>query len=420
MTKLVSPFVEFFYFDAGGGHRSAVTALQQVIAERFPEWRVRVVNLQELLAPVDPVLLLSGQIKHKHKLQSGKSVKVEDVYNSMIRRGWTYGTGTLLRGLQAGIKLLAPYMEDLLRQHWQNERPDIVVSLIPNFNRVMFRALRREYPDVPYVTVMTDIADYPPHFWQEKQDQFVICGSAEAVRQARAIGYRPESVFQVSGMILRPDFYRSEDKNRIEEREKLGLDPELPTALIMFGGNGSKVSKKIVKHMENANIRMQSIVMCGRNERLRENLREHASCCAVGFTEKVPDYMHLADFFIGKPGPGSISEALHMGLPVIVERNKATLPQERYNTKWVESHEVGIVVKHLKRKQILKAVGLLLKDNTLERFRENALRLDNRAVFEIPDILQQIIARSPTTAILRPSHFIGVSRSQFRATGMWR
>jgi UDP-N-acetylglucosamine:LPS N-acetylglucosamine transferase len=419
MTGSVSPFVEFFYFDAGGGHRSAVTALQQVIAERFPEWRVRAVNLQELLAPVDPVLLLNGKIKHKQKLQSGKSVKTEDVYNAMIRRGCTYGTGALLRVLQAWIKLLAPYMEDLLQQHWQNERPDIVVSLIPNFNRVMFRALRREHPDVPYVTVMTDIADYPPHFWQEKQDQFVICGSAEAVRQARAIGYRPESIFRVSGMILRPDFYRSEDKNRKEEREKLGLDPELPTALIMFGGNGSKVSKRIVKHMEDANIRMQSIAMCGRHKRLRENLSERGSCCAVEFTDKVPDYMHLADFFIGKPGPGSISEALHMGLPVIVERNKATLPQERYNTKWVEAHKVGIVVKHFKRKQTLKAIGFLLKNNTLEQFRENARRLNNRAVFEIPDILQQIMARSPTS-ILRPSHFIGVSRSQFRATGMWR
>ena len=54
-----------------------------------------------------------------------------------------------------------------------------------------------------------------------------------------------------------------------------------------------------------------------------------------GFTKEVPRYMQLADYFIGKPGPGSISEAVAMRLPVIVERNAWTLPQERYNADWV-------------------------------------------------------------------------------------
>ena len=56
-----------------------------------------------------------------------------------------------------------------------------------------------------------------------------------------------------------------------------------------------------------------------------------------GFTREVPRFMRLADFFIGKPGPGSISEAVAMGLPVIIERNHWTLPQERYNAEWVRS-----------------------------------------------------------------------------------
>ena len=43
----------------------------------------------------------------------------------------------------------------------------------------------------------------------------------------------------------------------------------------------------------------------------------------------------LVDFFIAKPGPGSISEALVMGLALIVERNSWTLVQERFNTEWI-------------------------------------------------------------------------------------
>ena len=65
-----------------------------------------------------------------------------------------------------------------------------------------------------------------------------------------------------------------------------------------------------------------------------------------GFTKRVNYYMQLSDFFIGKPGPGSVSEALAMHLPVIVECNAWTLPQERYNTEWVVEKEVGVVLRN--------------------------------------------------------------------------
>jgi 1,2-diacylglycerol 3-beta-galactosyltransferase len=376
MTRSDSRRLEFFYFDAGGGHRSAATALRQVIADRFPHWDVAMVNLQELLQPVDPLFRWTR-------------IASQDLYNGVLKRGWTYGSLAMLRGLQKGIKAYAPQMEELLRQHWQNTRPDLVVSVVPNFNGAMFRALRCIHADVPYVTVMTDLADCPPHFWQEQQDQFIICGSDQAAGQARAIGYRGERIFQVSGMILRPDFYRADARDRAAERARLGLDPDLPTALIMFGGNGSKQALKIVARLGRSDVGLQSIVLCGHNKELAEKLRKRKSCHVVGFTDRVPDYMRLADFFIGKPGPGCISEALQCGLPVIVERNRRTMVQERYNTRWVEQREVGIVVKSFR--EIGKAVQSLFENNALEVFHRNARRLHNEAVFEIPGILEQIM-----------------------------
>src|SRR5262250_3601112 len=102
--------------------------------------------------------------------------------------------------------------------------------------------------------------------------------------------------------------------------------------------------------------------------------------------------MQLADFFIGKPGPGSVSEALAMRLPVIVECNSWTLPQERYNCDWVLEKEVGIVLRNFKR--VEKAVAQLIEPATLARYRANAAALDNRAVFEIPEMLEKILAQS--------------------------
>src|SRR5579864_3354973 len=89
--------------------------------------------------------------------------------------------------------------------------------------------------------------------------------------------------------------------------------------------------------------------------------------------------------FIGKPGPGSISEALTMGLPVIVERNAWTLPQERYNAEWVREKQVGLVVSNFDT--VAVAVAEMLEEETFHQFRCNAKKMHNRALFEIPEIL---------------------------------
>ena len=102
--------------------------------------------------------------------------------------------------------------------------------------------------------------------------------------------------------------------------------------------------------------------------------------------------MHLSDFFIGKPGPGSLSEAMEMHFPVIVECNAWTLPQERYNAQWIREKQVGIVVRNFR--QIVPAVCDLLQKNRMAAFSKNAAAQPNRAVFEIPAILQKILDRN--------------------------
>jgi len=107
----------------------------------------------------------------------------------------------------------------------------------------------------------------------------------------------------------------------------------------------------------------------------------------------VPRYMQLADYFIGKPGPGSVSEAIAMRLPVIVECNAWTLPQERYNAQWIREMGVGLVLKNFRG--IAGAVNELLEPSAYKRFRDATERTQNRAVFEIPDLLEEI-ARTRT------------------------
>ena len=101
--------------------------------------------------------------------------------------------------------------------------------------------------------------------------------------------------------------------------------------------------------------------------------------------------MQIADFMIGKPGPGSVSEAIHMGLPVIVERNNWTLPQERYNADWLTAQGLGIVLPSFR--QIDSAVNEFLRPGALVQYKERAARIRNRAIFEIPQILEGLLRR---------------------------
>jgi UDP-N-acetylglucosamine:LPS N-acetylglucosamine transferase len=221
----------------------------------------------------------------------------------------------------------------------------------------------------------------------ERQPQFVICGTPKAVEQARTMGYSEDRIFRASGMILRPNFYESVDEDRAAQRLRLGLDPSRPTGLVLFGGQGSKVMLEIARSLD----QVQLIMICGKNAKLAEALRATASAAPrliEGFTSEIPFYMRLADFFIGKPGPGSISEAIAMHLPVIVERNAWTLPQERYNAEWVREQNVGIVLQNFRG--IAAAVDELLK--SLDQYRARAAAIENRAVFEIPEILERILA----------------------------
>jgi len=194
-------------------------------------------------------------------------------------------------------------------------------------------------------------------------------------------------------MIVRPEFYQSAELSREAERSRLGLDPELPTGIVMFGSYGSSQIASIARRIEAAKLKTQLIFICGHNDKLRDQIESMTLSYpfhCVGFTNEIPHYMQLADFFIGKPGPGSISEALVIGLPLIVERNAWTMVQERFNTDWIARNELGIVLPSFR--EIASAVSTMLDREQLARLRASVRAIDNRAVFEIPEILETLIS----------------------------
>jgi len=389
------------FHQAGGGHRSAAEALKATLTSQADPWDVTLLDIQELLDPLDLIRRATG-------------LRIQDTYNLILRKGWTRFTPQLLVILQLTIRLYHSPIVKALRAYWAQHPADLVLSVIPHFNREIAASLRptrsqtkdgqtqdrqTQEMKVPFVTLITDLADYPPHFWIERESEFIIAGSDRARQQALTIGLAPDHVFQTSGMILKPKFYEKIAVDRVAERKRLGLEADCPTGIVLFGGHGSQVMVDITKRLNESDSGVQLILICGHNQKLAaelQNLSTRKPIAVVGFAQNVEYYMALADFFIGKPGPGSISEALQLHLPVIVECNSKTLPQERYNAEWVTENGYGIVVPSFK--QIAPAVQRLLESATFQEFRLKVNQYSNRALQEVPLILDKCAEHSEARA----------------------
>jgi UDP-N-acetylglucosamine:LPS N-acetylglucosamine transferase len=371
MTKKI----ELLYFNAGGGHRAAAGGLEAALRQAAPAHDIRLTNVIEVLDPGARFLRLTGMAP-------------EDWYNKRLATGFTAGLRQELKLFQGLVRLGHGMLSRALEQHWLRSEPDIVVSLIPNLNRPLCASLAAVLPGVPYLTVMTDLADYPPDFWiVPDQRQHVVCGTDHAVRQAAALGCDPRYVHRASGMILRPDFYQPDTPDRDGERRALGLDPQRPTGLVLFGGHGSRAMVAIAESLAD----VQLIMMCGHNARLQRQLQalpSKAPRAVLGFTPDVPHYMRLADFFIGKPGPGSLSEAVHCGLPVVTVLNSWTLPQERFNPSWIT--ELGLGISGSSFKRLREPVAQLLANLQDYSARVRAMPA-NRAVHEIVELIERML-----------------------------
>ena len=143
------------FHHAGGGHRSAAEALKATLSSQEHPWEVSVLDIQELLDPLDVVRRATG-------------LRIQDTYNLILRKGWTRFTPQLLVVLQGTIRLYHSPIVKALRGYWAQHPADLVLSVIPHFNRAIADSLRPVGPrtpgtGTPFVALITDLADYPPH-----------------------------------------------------------------------------------------------------------------------------------------------------------------------------------------------------------------------------------------------------------------
>jgi UDP-N-acetylglucosamine:LPS N-acetylglucosamine transferase len=381
LASMPRPEVLLLILDAGGGHRAAARALTAAVGSVPREWTFRVANLQDVLAPADFTRRITGR-------------PMEDAYNAIVRRQWTRFLVPMLRLFQWGIRSQRKNLVRLVADYFDAARPAVIVSLIPNFNAVLAEARRRACPDTPFLIVMTDLADFPPHFWMHPDADRIVVATEHAVAQAQAIGLTPDRIPRTSGMMLHPRFHAPDPAARQRMRRELGVGAEDFTVLVLFGGKGSPELHPLCAALLRESPHWHVVAICGDNPRLQAAVGElqrqsGGRLHCFGFTDRVLDLMAACDVLATKPGPGTLAEALHCRVPTVVPCNAHTIPQERYNATFLAENELGVVVRQWR--EIPAAVSALAADPVRRaRMRRRLESLPpNRAVFEVLEILDR-------------------------------
>lgn len=184
----------------------------------------------------------------------------------------------------------------------------------------------------------------------------------------------PEERITVSGIPIDPVF--QQPINRVQERLRLGLNPEKPVLLLSAGAYGVGPTEYMVERMLNLAGDAQTVVICGRNDELKQRILQLVDNRSerfkvLGYSDEMHKLMKMADIFIGKPGGMTTSEAIACGLPMCVV---SPIPgQEERNSDHLL--EEGIAVKCNDLTTLPFKLERLLEDpDKLARMKANALR----------------------------------------------
>lgn len=249
-------------------------------------------------------------------------------------------------------------------------RPDLIVST-HFFPAAVVSYYYPKYP-VPNGVILTDYAGHPMWVYPHVGRYFVAC--QEMVDELWTYGVDKEKI-KVTGIPIRPEFGLTLSSAQL--REEKGLPPDQPVIMVMSGGNAIGPLMEILEVLNRVPEGFTAVVITGKNEKTRRALAEakdkfHFTLHLPGYVDDMHKWMRLADFLISKAGGLTVSEALAVGLPILVVC--PTPGQEEANTELLLKAGAGYYLKELENLE--PVVQQLLKDPAkLGQLRENATKL---------------------------------------------
>jgi 1,2-diacylglycerol 3-beta-galactosyltransferase len=335
------PRILFLFSDTGGGHRSAAEAIIEALQLEFSDQiATEMVDIFKQYAP--------------RPLN-----RVPDLYPHMVRLPQAWGLGYRLSDGHKRARLLNasawPYVRSSIRSLVAQHPSQLIVSVHPLANAPVLRALGPNRP--PFITVVTDLVTTHALWYHRGADEVIV--PTDAARQRGLMfGLNPNQV-RVVGLPV-ADRFCDPPGDRAELRAHLGWPIDRTIILLVGGGEGMGPLERTAHALDENCYSASLVVVAGRNQALKARLEAYpwqSPAKIYGFVRDMPDFMRAADILVTKAGPGTISEALIAGLPMVLY---SRLPgQEDGNVSYVVAEGAGVWAP--RTEQIVQAVRKWLR-----------------------------------------------------------
>lgn len=341
MAKII-----IFTSHGGGGHISASNAIIEHLKD---EHEVSAIALfRTVLEPMDPV-----------RFATFNKTDCEGLYNFFLRKKWTRLLNMLcLMGLWT-LPLSRRKVIQLTTAYLNNEKPDLVISVIPILNGVLNTICRSL--NIPFLVVPTDL------------DTSTFIHNINALESDKlfvGLAFNDPAIWKIAdkapifkrqcgimGFPLRQSFFELKDIGQL--KNELNIPAKKPVIFMLMGAVGSEVIYRYVLELYTLDQPFHLIICLGRNEQLRTKLNAivlpaHITVSIIGFTEKIADLMAVSDFCITKAGSVSVCESLYMNKPLLLDCTAKSLMWEDLNIHFITNHKFGTAIKRFKdlKKQV--------------------------------------------------------------------
>jgi 1,2-diacylglycerol 3-beta-galactosyltransferase len=310
------------FSDTGGGHRAAATALRDALSCVRPE-------VSTLL--IDPF----SRCPRWPFRNLGESYPTVIAHAPWLWHAGFRATNTPRR--TAFVQRIAwPAMRQTFRTIAATQTPDVIVSTHP----LLTAPLRRVFPTVPIVVVVTDLITGHVS-WYDPGADLTVVPTTSARDAALRSGVAGNALTVVGIPIARSFVAVPGDKAMLQEQ--LGWNVSRPTILLAGGADGVGPLESLGVAIDRAHLPCDIAIVAGRNAELARRLRArswHGTVHVYDFVSNFAELVRAASALVTKAGPGTISEACASACPMVLF---GAIPgQETGNIEFVTRGRAGV------------------------------------------------------------------------------
>ena len=295
------------YAYVGGGHFKAAEGVKNYISENYPKCDVEMIDALKYTSKVWDKIIIESYVnmaRYSPKMWG-------EIYKLSEKQ---YSVANFSNAVQ---RMLSKKLLTLLEE----KHPDSIISTHPFITEMVASLKKRGKISTELNVIITDYASHK--FWELKPkfiDRYFVANEEMKFGLVNN-GISEDKIF-VTGIPVGPAFLKQYDKEKIYK--EFDLDQNKKTILLFGGGEyGLSNVKAFLSGLLSIDEDIQVVAIAGKNFKIQRMFKKvvyeyNKKVVILGYTNKIPELMNIADFVVSKPGGLTTTEILVSNVPFIV------------------------------------------------------------------------------------------------------